>query len=419
MFETYIAMSSIALSKLKKRKIIEVSEKRKKKIERFDGLTEEEVQKYTLPDILKKDLDMVFVGINPSLTAAYRGRYYAGPGNHFYKLLYESGLTSKCLSFDEDYKLLQYQIGLTNIVTRATRSSADLKRTEIKAGAIVVEEKLKFFKPKIAIFNGKGIYEVFADKNSKSEFNFGLQPECIGHTAVWVVPSSSARCANFPRMSDKLHFYTALKKYLQYLKGEVKDIDVKEFYFDGKCKQPIPGTSRMWRRKNMSTFLHGGRVANKKTVSLDTSEESIAVIKNNEFVVKVCSIMDSNKDGKVVEDACKDMELVDNRMNICQNGPDNFEVQNGIEKKKDIIKKQRNHLTKAKDRKLLPVVLKNSSSAVQRQDSLDFVNLIKCRLLEKKERQENHVKGKNDDDDSSEESSSGHKSKFFDLISNS
>nr|XP_012147705.1 PREDICTED: G/T mismatch-specific thymine DNA glycosylase-like [Megachile rotundata] len=289
-------MSSLTLNKLKKKTPLEKFDKSKKKIDRFDGLSEEEVQKFTLPDYLEMNLDMVFVGINPSLMAAHRGRYYAGPGNHFYKLLYESKLTPRCLTYEEDYKLLEYGIGLTNIVERATRSSADLKRLEIEKGSEVIKEKLYIYKPTIAVFNGKCIYKIFANKTA--DFNFGLQPECIGDTALWVTPSSSARCANFPRMSDKLHFFTSLKKYLQFLKGEIKNIDTKEFLFEGKCKQFIPRTSKMWRRKNMSAFLHGGRVANKDTIHLDTSDENIAIAHSTEFIVDEIQSVNEKNDKK-------------------------------------------------------------------------------------------------------------------------
>lgn len=288
-------MPPLDLNKLKKRPSDISKERSKKKIDRFNGLSEEEVQKYTLKDYLEINLDIVFVGINPSLMAAHRGRYYAGSGNHFYKLLHESGLIPRSISFEEDYKLLQYSIGLTNIVTRPTRSAAELKRTELKEGAKIVEEKLRLYKPRIAVFNGKCIYEVFAHITTKSKFYFGLQPECIGDTTIWVTPSSSARCANFPRMVDKLHFYTALKKYLHFLKGEITNVDIKEFCFEG-CKQVVPSTSKMWRRKNISTFLHGGRVVNKNTLSLNTSEEDIASIRTAEFLIEKCNHKKHNED---------------------------------------------------------------------------------------------------------------------------
>lgn len=288
-------MTSLTLSKLRKKtRAGDKIERPKKKTDRFDGLSEEQVQKFTLPDYLEMSLDIVFVGINPSLMAAHRGRYYAGAGNHFYKLLHESGLTPRLLTYEEDHKLPRYGIGLTNIVERATRSSADLKRSEIKQGTKIVEEKLTVYKPKIAVFNGKCIYDVYAGK--PSSFNFGLQQERIGETAVWVTPSSSARCANFPTVTDKLHFFTSLKRYLQVLKGEIECVDIKEFLLDGNCRQFIPRTSKMWRRKALSTFLHGGRIVNKETMCLEPSDENVATAHSTEFVVKK---LETNKNSNI------------------------------------------------------------------------------------------------------------------------
>ncbi|XP_033227877.1 G/T mismatch-specific thymine DNA glycosylase-like [Belonocnema kinseyi] len=278
-------MSKLSLSKLKKSPPA-LQTKLKAKPNRFNGLTEEEIQKNSppLPDYLEKDLDLVFVGINPSLTAAYRGRYYAGPGNHFYKLLHESGLVPRFVNFEEDHQLLQFGIGLTNIVDRATRSSADLSRAEIKEGSTTIDQKLREFKPRIAVFNGKCIYEVFANKTGKSDFNFGLQPQRIGETALWVVPSSSARCSTFPRMVDKLQFYSSLKKYLSYLKGEISEVDVNEFAFKGKHKH-VPSTLKMWGRKNKSPFFRGGGIAKDK-LSMDFSDDDVSSVNTNEFKIK-------------------------------------------------------------------------------------------------------------------------------------
>ena len=46
-------------------------------------------------------------------------------------------------------------------------------------GSHVLVEKIKKHKPRIAVFNGKGIYEVFS---GKKEFHFGKQPEKIEDT---------------------------------------------------------------------------------------------------------------------------------------------------------------------------------------------------------------------------------------------
>jgi TDG/mug DNA glycosylase family protein len=46
-------------------------------------------------------------------------------------------------------------------------------------------DKIKTFKPRIAVFNGKGIYEVFS---GKKDFHFGRQPDVIDGTATVSTP---------------------------------------------------------------------------------------------------------------------------------------------------------------------------------------------------------------------------------------
>lgn len=83
------------------------------------------------------------------------------------------------MTAEEDYKLMQYGIGFTNMVARPTKGSADLTRKEIKDGARILLEKIQKFQPKIAVFNGKLIYEVFS---GKKDFNFGKQPDTVEGT---------------------------------------------------------------------------------------------------------------------------------------------------------------------------------------------------------------------------------------------
>ncbi|XP_052781507.1 uncharacterized protein LOC128218035 isoform X2 [Mya arenaria] len=216
---------------LKQEKITEHGTvKKKRKVDRFKGMPEEEVAKRLLPDHLAPNLDIVIVGINPGLYAAFVGHHYAGPGNHFWKCMYLSGLIPEPMNAMQDFKLLEYGIGFTNIVARTTRGSADLTRKEIKEGAQLLTEKLLNYKPKIAVFNGKGIYEVFVGHKN---FYFGKQPEPLPgtETAVYVMPSSSARCSQLPRAVDKVPFYEALKKFRDHLNGKLPDLQDSEITF--------------------------------------------------------------------------------------------------------------------------------------------------------------------------------------------
>jgi mismatch-specific thymine-DNA glycosylase len=161
----------------------------------------------TLPDYLRPGLDLVFVGINPGLRSEAAGHHYAGPGNHFWSLLYEAGFVTERLTHDDDARVLEWNIGLTNMVPRASRSITDLTLEELRAGAAVLRQKLLAVRPKLIAFNGKRIYEVFAGHPA----TFGLQDETLEGIRLFVMPSTSARTASYQR-ADKLKFFQALHK---------------------------------------------------------------------------------------------------------------------------------------------------------------------------------------------------------------
>jgi TDG/mug DNA glycosylase family protein len=160
-----------------------------------------------LPDYLRPGLDVVFVGINPGLESARRGHHYAGPTNHFWPLLYEAGLVPEPLTYADDARCPEFGIGLTNLVDRASRGIDDLSREEMRAGADGLRAKLRRYKPRVVCFNGKAIYEAFADKRCE----LGVQPETFGGAPVFVMPSTSGRVAAYPRAA-KLRFFRELKR---------------------------------------------------------------------------------------------------------------------------------------------------------------------------------------------------------------
>ncbi len=204
--------------------------KARKKVDRFNGKSEEEIMKLGLPEYWKPGLDIMFIGVNPGLFSAFKGHYYASPANHFWKAMYLSKLIPEPFSYTDDHKCLDLGMGFTDIVSRPTRKMADLSKAEIAEGAKVLQEKLKQYKPKIAVFNGKGIYEIYS---GQKKFMFGKQPEPIndGSTWIWVMPSSSSRCAQLPRAVDKVPFFEALRKFKEYLNGQRSDIAEEEIVF--------------------------------------------------------------------------------------------------------------------------------------------------------------------------------------------
>ncbi|CAK6954494.1 thymine DNA glycosylase%2C tandem duplicate 1 isoform X1 [Scomber scombrus] len=218
----------------KQEKIDETFKKVKRKVDRFKGMSEEEVMTRTLPDLLEYNLDYVIIGINPGLMAAYIGRWFPGPGNHFWKCLFLSGFTEEQLNHMSDTTLpVKYKMGFTNMVARATPGSKDLSSKELREGGLILVEKLKKYKPLIAVFNGKCIYEMFCRElfgKKPKKLDFGLQPHKVENcdVALYLMPSSSARCAQFPRAQDKVHFYIKLRELRDQLRGVQKPTEIEE-----------------------------------------------------------------------------------------------------------------------------------------------------------------------------------------------
>jgi TDG/mug DNA glycosylase family protein len=162
----------------------------------------------SLPDYLQPGLRLVFVGFNPSVRAAAVGHYYAGPGNLFWPLLYETGLLPEPLTYAEDARVLEFGIGLTDLVKRPTRSSADLSPAEARAGAVVLQRKLTTCAPGVVCFNGKGVYAWYSGRETVA---LGIQNERIGRSRVFVVPSTSARNGRFSR-AEKAAYFQRLRR---------------------------------------------------------------------------------------------------------------------------------------------------------------------------------------------------------------
>ncbi|XP_042352738.1 G/T mismatch-specific thymine DNA glycosylase-like isoform X2 [Plectropomus leopardus] len=213
---------------------IEAAKKAKRALNRFNGMSVAEVMAKTLPDVITYNLDILIIGINPGLLSAFKGHHYPNPGNHFWKCLFLSGLTNEQLNYMHDQSLPEkYSIGFTNMVERTTPGSKDLSSKEIREGGRQLLDKLQKYKPLIAAFNGKGIYEIFCKETfgvKAKNLDFGLQPYKIPETdtVCYLMPSSSPRCAQFPRAQDKVHFYIKLKELRDQMKGLAPTLEIEE-----------------------------------------------------------------------------------------------------------------------------------------------------------------------------------------------
>src|SRR5713101_7874607 len=114
-----------------------------------------------LRDILIPQPRILFVGINPSLRSEQVGHHFASPGNPFWRLLYAARLVDEELKCEDDNRLGEFGLAITNLCARATRSAAELRPDEIKRGHQLPERKIRRVRPKVAAFVAVTIYRSF------------------------------------------------------------------------------------------------------------------------------------------------------------------------------------------------------------------------------------------------------------------
>jgi double-stranded uracil-DNA glycosylase len=157
----------------------------------------------TVQDIIVPGLKVLFCGINPSLYTAAVGHHFARPGNRFWRTLYVSGFTDRLLSPFEDYALLAYGYGITNVVHRATSKAHELSTEEYLEGIKRLEAKVLAFHPRVLVFLGISAYRIaFAEKSA----SVGRQDRRVGGVEVWVLPNPSGLNASYPPKALKMSF---------------------------------------------------------------------------------------------------------------------------------------------------------------------------------------------------------------------
>jgi TDG/mug DNA glycosylase family protein len=168
----------------------------------------------TLPDYLRSGMKLVIVGCNPGDRSARVGHYYAGRGNEFWPLLYNSGIVPELLEHRDDKRMIEFGIGLTDLVKRPTRGVEELRREEFAEGRILLAQKLEQYTPQVVAFNGSNTYENFSQRPCKP----GLQKERLYGAMIFVLPSTTEkdRSGN----GTKLRYFRQLAKLLAKLKEQ-------------------------------------------------------------------------------------------------------------------------------------------------------------------------------------------------------
>jgi double-stranded uracil-DNA glycosylase len=147
-----------------------------------------------VPDLIAKNLIVLFVGINPGLYTAAVGHHFGRPGNRFWPALHGGGFTPWLFSPFEERLLLDLHFGITNLVVRPTARADELTDDELRAGGRRLEAKVRRWRPTVVAFVGIGPYRIVS---GIKDAGVGLQKNAFGGRHAWVLPNPSGLNAHY------------------------------------------------------------------------------------------------------------------------------------------------------------------------------------------------------------------------------
>jgi double-stranded uracil-DNA glycosylase len=162
-----------------------------------------------VPDLIARELDVLFCGINPGLYSAATGHHFARPGNRFWPALRDAGFTDRLLRPWEERRLLVRSLGITNLVARATSAADELTADELRRGRRRLAAKVRRYRPRCVAVLGIG---AFRTAFGRPRAVMGLQPEPFGGAALWVLPNPSGLNASH-QPADLARAFRALRRF--------------------------------------------------------------------------------------------------------------------------------------------------------------------------------------------------------------
>lgn len=149
--------------------------------------------------IIKNNLDILFVGINPVMRSFKQGQYkFFSSNSHFYTLLKQAGLTKEKI---DSTKLLENNLGITNLYDDYFGIYTLIKFKKIIEYVMKLEDLFRKYKPQKIAFLGKHVARQFF-------------PGCsFGN--IGTIKDSQCYCIPFPiypmKKEKKLKYYGMLK----------------------------------------------------------------------------------------------------------------------------------------------------------------------------------------------------------------
>ena len=149
-----------------------------------------------LEPVLGPDLQVLFVGINPSLRSAEVGHHFARPGNRFYPALHAAGFTPRQFAARRGRRRCRrYGVGSTNIAAAPDpRGRRAQPRGAARGRAGARARWSPRIQPRLVAVLGLGAYRTAFERPKAT---MGPQEERIGGRPVWILPNPSGLNAHY------------------------------------------------------------------------------------------------------------------------------------------------------------------------------------------------------------------------------
>ncbi|HXI15633.1 MAG TPA: mismatch-specific DNA-glycosylase [Chloroflexota bacterium] len=162
----------------------------------------------TLPDLMKPEMRLVFVGINPSVISVEQGHYFARKTNRFWPAFSRSRLSAairealgvETLGPEHDRVLLEHGIGFTDVVKVPSSNASAVTPAMFREWAPRLLARLERHRPEVACFQGLMGFRPFLRFGlGRGDLTpeLGVQPVTLGGTKLFVVPNPSPANAHF------------------------------------------------------------------------------------------------------------------------------------------------------------------------------------------------------------------------------
>ena len=159
---------------------------------------------YYDPNILARDLDVTFCGVNPAMTAAVAGHNFSSRSNRFWTVLHLAGFTDVRLQPQDERRLLGYGCGITAVVGRPTKRANEVLLEEFRKARLGFETKIRRCAPRSIAFLGK---RALSSMIGQPDVEWGQHPAGFAGAMAWVLPNPSGLNRGFT-LDDLVEAYS-------------------------------------------------------------------------------------------------------------------------------------------------------------------------------------------------------------------